>query len=34
MDILEFIAFANAMDIAPLALMERLILALPDSFEI
>ncbi len=34
MDILEFIAFASAMDIAPTILMERLILALPDSFEI
>ena len=34
MDILEFIAFANAIGIAPSTLMARLIAVLPESFEI
>jgi transcriptional regulator with XRE-family HTH domain len=33
-DLLEFIAFANAMGIPPAVLMDRLVQALPETFEI
>ena len=33
-DVLEFIAFAKAMGVPPAGLMDRLVQALPETFEI